>query len=34
MCKAIVLGVVIVAHALEREIENCRMNVCRSEEVR
>ena len=31
MCKAIVLGVVIVVHALESEVENGRMNVCRSE---
>ena len=33
MCKAIVLGVVIVVHALESEVENGRMNICRSEEA-
>ena len=33
VCKAIVLGVVIVVHALESEIENGRMNVYRSEEA-
>ena len=33
MCKAIVLNVVVVVHALESEIENGRMNVCRSEEA-
>ena len=33
VCKAIVLGVVIVVHALESEIENGRMNVSRSEEA-
>ena len=29
MCKAIVLGVDIVAHVLESEIENGRMNIYR-----
>ena len=33
MCKAIVLGIVIVVHALESEVENSRMNVYRSEEA-
>ena len=33
MCKAIVLGVVIVVHALESEIENSRINFYRSEEL-
>ena len=31
--KVIVLGVVVVVHALESEIENGRMNACRSEEA-
>ena len=34
VCKAIVLGVVLVVHALESEIENGRINVCRSKETR
>ena len=33
VCNAIVLGVVIVVHALESEIENGRMHVYRSEEL-
>ena len=34
VCKAIVLGVEVrVVHALKSEIENGRMNVCRSEEA-
>ena len=33
MCKAIVLSVVVVVRALESEIENGGMNVCRSEEA-